>query len=170
MVWNYVQNKALELFTRIIKIKYSKTEERMSWIFLIPFFFRRFSWTLYFVRHFSYPLRKASKICPAIPRQFSRYSSDGQVDSKILARYWTLSVHHNTLLCFPFTRDGRFLFQLFHLPMRFDCRKISVLERDGGGGGGRTCDMSAILLPFREIGLILSERFVFPSYAPFLLP
>ena len=132
MVWNYVQNKALELFTRIIKIKYSKTEKRMSWISLIPFFFRRFSWTVYFVRHFSYPLRKASKICPAIPRQFSRYSSDGQVDSKILARYWTLSVHYNTLLCFPFTRDGRFLFQLFHLPMRFDCRKTSVLEREGG--------------------------------------
>lgn len=95
------------------------------------FFFWRFSWTVYFVRHFSYPLRKASKICPAIPRQFSRYSSDGQVDSKILARYWTLSVHYNTLLCFPFTRDGRFLFQLFHLPMRFDCRKTSVLEREG---------------------------------------
>ena len=96
------------------------------------FFFRRFSWTVYFFRHFSYPLRKASKICPAIPRQFSWYSSDGQVDSKILARYWTLSVHYNTLLCFPFTRDGRFLFQLFHLPMRFDCRKTSVLEREGG--------------------------------------
>ena len=139
----------------------------MSWIFLIPFFFRRFSWTLYFVRHFSYPLRKASKICLAIPCQFSRYSSDGPVDSKILARYGTLSVSYNPLLCFPFTRDWRFLFQRFHLPMRLDCRKTSVLEREGGG---RTCDISAILLPFREIGLILSERFVFPSYAPFLPP
>lgn len=101
-------------------------------IFNSFFFFRRFSWTLYFVRHFSYPLRKASKICLAIPCQFSRYSSDGQVDSKILARYGTLSVSYNPLLCFPFTRDWRFLFQRFHLPMRLDCRKTSVLEREGG--------------------------------------
>ena len=89
--------------------------------------------------------------------------------ARLTARFWRdieLYLWVITPYCaFRLPEIGGF-FQSFHLPMRFDCRKTSVLEREGG----RTCDISAILLPFREIGLILSERFVFPSYAPFLPP
>ena len=131
MVWNYVQNKALELFTRIIKIKYSKTEKRMSWISLIPFFFEdflgQFTLSVIFLTLLGRHRKSAQLFLVSFP--------DILQTARLTARFWRdieLYLWVITPYCaFRLPEIGGF-FQRFHLPMRFDCRKTSVLEREGG--------------------------------------